>query len=43
VTEPAAQAETPKPEEVPAPSAKAPVEPAPGESNEPVPRDNVPD
>ena len=43
VTEPAAHAETPKPEEAPAPSAKAPAEAAPGESGEPVPRDNVPD
>ena len=43
VTEPAAHAYAPKPEEVPAPSAKGPAEAGPGESTEPVPRDNVPD
>jgi len=43
VTEPAVHAETLKPDEAPAAAAKAPAETAPGESNEPVPRDNVPD
>ena len=43
VTEPAAQAETPKPEEAPTPTARAPEQPSSGESTEPVPRDNVPD
>jgi len=43
VTEPAAHAETLKPEEAPAAAAKAPAETAPTESGEPVPRDNVPD